>query len=190
MFQVAPLIVADYAPAASTLGLDWYEELREAAQPASRFTPSPVTPLREDFLDGAVAWATEALREAEADIERELDKALADLMPIIEQEVAAALRETITENSAEDPDALGWQRFARAGGCKFCLMLAARGAIFTEATARFAAHKNCNCVAGPAFSDGPRASVEQYVASRKNRTDAERARLREYLTENFPDAPG
>lgn len=191
LFQVTPLIVSTYTPATAALGMEWYEELREEAQVASPFTPTAVTPLREDYLDGAVAWATEAMREAEADIEREIEEALAKLMPVVEREVAAALRETVTENTTADPDAVGWQRFARSDGCKFCQMLAGKGAVYDESTVRFAAHTNCNCVVGPSWDpDAPRASVMQYLASQANRTPEQRARLREYLNENFPDAPG
>jgi hypothetical protein len=73
------------------------------------------------------------------------------------------------------------------------VMLADRGAVFSEATASFAAHTDCHCAARPEFANGehgPEASVEQYLASTKNRTPAQRARLREYLNENYPDAPG
>lgn len=190
LFQATPLVVSTYQAATAALGMEWFEELREEARPPSRFTPTAVTPLREDYLDGAVAWATESLRQAEADIQRELDEALANLLPVVEREVAAALRETVTENSVQDPDAVGWQRFARPGGCKFCRMLSDRGAVYTEATVDFAAHKNCNCVAGPSWDpDAPRASVMQYLGS-SDRTPEQRAKLRDYLNHNFPDAPG
>lgn len=189
LFEATPLIVAEYGQAAAALGLEWYEELREESSASRPFTPLAVTPLREDYLDNAVAWATESLREIEAEMERELEESMARLLPIVEREVAAAMRQTVTENAIEDPDATGWRRFARAGGCKFCQMLAAKGAIFTEASVDFAAHRNCNCLAGPAFDDGPRASVMQYVASQK-RSPEQRERLREYLNQHFPDAPG
>jgi hypothetical protein len=80
-------------------------------------------------------------------------------------------------------------------------MLAARGAVYTERTARFAAHGavmaggrkggTCMCVAGPAYvPSAPRASAMQYLASRRKRSAADKAHLREYLNHNFPDARG
>ena len=48
------------------------------------------------------------------------------------------------------------------------------------------------CLAGPAF-DGEgiaKATPMQYVASKRKRTEKERAALRDYLNHNFPDAPG
>ena len=36
----------------------------------------------------------------------------------------------------------------------------------------------------------PEANVYQYLASKRERTDAERAALRDYLNAKYPDAPG
>lgn len=193
LFEAAPAIVSAYTPASAALGLDWYDELRDAAKVPSQFRPLAVTPLREEYLATTVAWATEALRGADTaeDVEREIDAAMELLMPRLEREIAAAMRETVVDNTDRDPDAVGWQRYARPGACKFCTMLVGRGAVFTESTARFAAHRNCHCVAGPSWDpDAPRASVIQYRASQSTRTAAQREALREYLNHNFPDAPG
>jgi hypothetical protein len=59
-------------------------------------------------------------------------------------------------------------------------MLIARGAVYTEVTADFASHDHCNCSAVPAFGGQPLA-VKPYTPSSKNITDADRARVREYL---------
>jgi hypothetical protein len=86
--------------------------------------------------------------------------------------VASGFRDTITENAKDDPAAFGWRRFARHGACKFCLMLAERGAVYRRATANFAAHTHCHCVAGPSYDpNAPRASALQYVASGKRSSD-------------------
>jgi hypothetical protein len=203
LFELTPLVVAEYGQAAAALGLEWYEELREESSASRPFTPLAVTPLREDYLASAIADATASLREIEADFQRELDESVAKLMAVAEEEVARSFRATITDNTADDPDALGWRRFARPEACKFCKMLADKGAIYTAETARFAAHGavmsgerkggNCMCIAGPAFGGKEiwaEATPMQYVASQKTRTPAQRERLREYLNEHFPDAPG
>jgi hypothetical protein len=142
-----------------------------------------------------VGGVTAPLREIETDIEAETAKILAEIEVMLEAEVqkqvAAGFRDTVTENTNDDPDAAGWQRFARTGACKFCLMLSERGGVYTQTTARFAAHTNCHCVVGPCYDPtAPRASVLQYVASQRTRTPEQRAKLREYLNHNFPDAPG
>lgn len=187
LFDLTPLIVADYMEAAAALGLDWYDELRDAADVTTPFSPVLVVNLREETLANAVGWATKALRDLTVDFERELDLAVARLLPAIELEIATALRETVTENSEDDPESAGWRRVARPNACAFCRMLADKGAIFTSATARFAAHKSCHCLAQPVFGDraGEQASALQYVASKKRRSDADRARLRNYLRENY-----
>jgi hypothetical protein len=199
LFAAAPLIVGDYSDGSSALALDWYEELRDAANPRRSFTPRSLAVVREDELASSVAWATEALYDLERDLDRLTEELLREatersltlLEPVIQKDVAAGFRDTVTGNVQVDPDAVGWQRFARPGACKFCVMLADKGAVYTEATADFAAHTTCHCVCGPSFDlDAPQASVMQYVASSKNRTPAQRKALRDYLNQNYPDAPG
>lgn len=199
LFAAAPLIVGDYADGSAALALDWYEELRGAADTRRRFNPRSLAVVREDELASSVAWATEALHDLEQDLSRLTDELLREatersltlLEPVIQKDVAAGFRDTVVGNTANDPDAVGWQRFAKPGACKFCVMLADKGAVYTEATADFAAHTDCHCVCGPSYDpDAPPASVMQYVASSKNRTPAQRAALRDYLNQNYPDAPG
>lgn len=200
LFLATPLIVADYTDGSSALALDWYEELRDAASPALAFAPFPAEPLPDDEVAAIVATTTLALvKTPPVDAPDPIDL-LAD--KVIEL-VSNGFRDTITENTHADPAAVGWRRFARPDACKFCLMLAAKGAVFTERTARFAAHGavmggnrkggNCQCIAGPEFGGKDiwsEATPMQYLASKRHRSDAEKARLREYLNENFPDAPG
>lgn len=198
LFAAVPLIVGDYADGAGSLAVEWYEELREDANPSPLFDPQPLALVTDDDVAAMIARTTEPLFDLEreqarvlGDIERELAASLDAMAAEIQREVAAGFRDTITGNTQADPAAVGWQRHARPDGCKFCVMLASRGAVYTAKTARFAAHTNCGCVAGPSFDpDAPHADVMQYVASRKRRSDAERAALREYLNEHFPDAPG
>ncbi len=198
LFAAVPLIVGDYIDGSAALALDWYEELRDEAAPASLFSPKPFTPVDESKLADSIAWATTPLHLIE-----DLDRITEDLLRqatedsmrlldgVVQKDVATGYWDTITANAASDPDAVGWQRFARGGACKFCVMLAGRGSVYTRATANFAAHTTCHCVAGPSFDpDAPRASAMQYVASQKTRTPAQRKALREYLNTNYPDSPG
>lgn len=214
LFAATPLVIAEFGSAAAALGAEWYEELRDTAalvgQITRTFRPRLILPATEEQIAATVAKTTEDLYSLERDtsarvidFEEAKQRILKDIADETEQAVANALRQTVTWNVAEDPDAAGWRRFARPEACKFCLMLAARGAVYTEATARFAAHGalmagqrkggNCMCIAGPAFG-GPEvwseATPMQYVASRKKRTPKQSAALRDYLNQNFPDAPG
>lgn len=194
LFDAVPLLVGSYADGSSALALDWYEELREESPATRVFTPSPVALVRDDQLAKTVAWATEPLRDIDAELralelemQQALDESLARLLPEIQKEVAAAFWDTMTENVENDPDAVGWRRFSRPGACPFCRMLADKGAVYSSATATFAAHTTCHCVAAPVFNGEPgeEASVLQYVASQKRRSEADKARLREYLKAHY-----
>ena len=192
LFVAAPLIVSDYADGASALALDWYEELREAANPPKQFTPTPLSLVTDDDVRASVARSTVTLRAVSDDsLADAIEVSLTLLDSELRKLVASGFWDTMTGNSTEDPSALGWRRYARVGACKFCLMLADKGAVYTKRTANFAAHTDCHCLAGPEFDfDAPLANAMQYLASRRKRTPAQKAALREYLSENFPDAPG
>lgn len=199
VFAAAPLLVDEYSDGAAALALDWYEELRDAARAPNSFTPKPLRSVTDADVAAMVAQATSTLHDIEdrvaAEAERLVEEATRNSLTLLEgglqKLVADGFWETTTGNTSQDPDAVGWQRFARDGACKFCLMQAARGAVFTAATARFAAHTTCHCLAGPSFDPtAPQADVMQYVAAKRQRTEKERADLRAYLNHNFPDAPG
>lgn len=214
LFSATPIVVAEYGSAAAALGAEWYEELRDAAalvdQVTKPFQPRLILPDAGDRIAATVAEVSRDLYDLEQgtsakiiDFEAAKQRIIADIGEAAEQEIARAMRETVTGNAVDDPDAAGWRRFARPEACKFCLMLAAKGAVYTERSARFAAHGavmaggrkggNCMCIAGPAFGGKEvwaEATPMQYIASRKKRTPKQRAALRDYLNENFPDAPG
>lgn len=195
LFATVPLVVSEYAPAASSLALDWFEEIRFDASPSVPYTPTPRLTIADEDVAAMLASVTEDFRQPTLDLTEEFDRIAAETAARIEaevqKEVASGFWNTVTGNVVDDAAAVGWQRFTRDGACKFCLMLAGRGAVYTRESARFAAHTNCHCVVGPSYDpDAPRASVEQYQASARKRTAKERAALRKYLNANFPDAPG
>lgn len=214
LFAATPLIASSFADGSAALALDWFDELRDEARPRRRFTPEPATDVATQILEAQVAQATREMwllmegqieeaaeslaKVIDLDARRITEEALAEvaavvaldrLEPIVQKEVAAGFRDTIRENVRRDPDAVGWQRRTRgAGSCRFCRMLAAKGAIYKKATALFSAHERCHCVAQPVWDDGvgPEADVMQYVASQRSRTAAEKKALRDHLNENYP----
>ena len=144
---------------------------------------------RSEKIGRSIAWAAEPLVLGIAGASDLVESRLAE---VIQFEVAKPYRDTITTNRRRDPDAVGWRRISN-GGCRFCVMLADRGAVFKAETARFAAHPNCNCVAQPVFATndtGEEASVIQYMASRRTRSPKQRAELRDYLNTYYGDFPG
>jgi hypothetical protein len=181
-----PEIVAYYSAGSSALAADFYDDERERAAPPKLYLAEPIIVDRTEKLRRAVAWAADPLF---ADDPATTAGRLAD---VVQLESARPFRDTVLTNRRRDPSAVGWRRVTN-GGCKLCVMLASRGAVYTDQTARFATHGHCKCTAQPVFSSndyGDEANAMQYVASRKRRTPEQQANLREYLNTNFSDFPG
>lgn len=175
--DVLPGLLATYGAAAATLAADWYDELRAEADMTAQFT-AIVADL--DDLGGTTLarWGIEPLYDREPDWRRA--RTLID--GGVQLRIAKAARQTVMDSTAADPQALGWQRIGN-GDCPFCELLIARGAVYTESTAQFAAHDHCQCEAMPAFGGRP-LPVKAYTPTTRTITDADRARAREYLNEN------
>ncbi len=180
-----PDAIGYYSDGSAALAADYYEEERELANPSTALTASLALPDRTVKQRRAVAWATDPLFLDEP------DEALvgARLAQVVQLHTASPYRQTILDNWRRDDFCIGWRRITR-GGCRFCRMLADRGAVYREATAQFAAHESCSCTAQAVFrgqDPGEEASVMQYMASKRNRTPEQRARIREYLDSFYPE---
>jgi hypothetical protein len=169
-----PVLASAYGSAAATVAADWYDNTRVEMGIRGRFVAIPAD-VADSGADVLARWAIGPLFAPEADWRR----ALVQVEGGLQRRIANAARETITFSSVEDPRADGWQR-SGVGACAFCRMLIDRGAVYSEATVDFASHDDCRCVAVPAFSGQPR-PVEPYTPTRRTVTDADRARVREYL---------
>lgn len=194
LLAVGPSVMDYRAAGATALAVDWFEELREESRPSSIYAVTVPEWQREEKFARALVWATEPLQLDDPD----LLEALSRLGTAVEYETFDAFSAAMDENVREDPEARGWSRNANYDACKFCRMLAERGAVYRkESSARFAAHTNCRCTYIPAFKggeSGTEASVIQYAASRRYRTKAQReannARIRAYLNQHYPDVRG
>jgi len=62
-------------------------------------------------------------------------------------------RDTITATVRADPAVRGFRRVTSGDACKFCTMLASRGAVYSGATATFQAHDGCSCSAEPVYAN-------------------------------------
>jgi len=188
LLDTVPGLIGYYSDGSAALAADFYEETREIARARTAFQVTLTVADRVVKIRRGIAWAAEPLF-GETEDGDDVDSRLAQ---VVQLETARPYRDTVLGNRKRDPDAIGWAR-ATAGGCKFCRMLADRGAVYRERSANFAAHPHCHCTAYPVFrggDHGPEANAMQYVASRRSRTPAQRAVLREYLNENYPDIPG
>lgn len=178
LMDVLPELLDVYGSAAATLGADWYDEVREMMQVPGRFVAVPAEqPKDRSWIDVLARWAVGPLFQKEPDwpaakslVDGGLEKAVQDLD-----------RHTITEAVVEDKEAVGWKRVGH-GSCAFCQMLIGRGLVYKEHS-RFASHNNCKCSVVPAFGGQPE-PVNPYTPSPRNITDADRARVREWLKKN------
>lgn len=176
LLETVPEVIGYYTDGSAALAADFYDDTRAAAGARGAFTADLIINDRVVKIRRGIAWASEPLFE---DLGVTVEQRLAE---VVQLEVARPYRDTILGNRQRDPAAVGWRRILH-DGCPFCRMLADRGAVYKESTARFAAHPNCNCGAQPVFEGdpAPEASVMQYVASRRSKTPKQRAELREYL---------
>lgn len=183
LLDAVPEIIGYYSEGSAALAADFYDESRAAARVDGRFRAELVLLDRTVNIRRGVAWASEPLSVDDDAL------ALERFQDIVRSEIARPYRDTVLNNRLRDSEAVGYRRIASPSSCGFCQMLAARGAIYREETAFFAAHGNCRCTVQPVFRGerGEEANVIEYMASRRNRTPAQRERIRKYIAENYPE---
>jgi len=172
LHDILPALIDTYGAAAATLAANWFDDLREKVGVAGSFYAIPAD-IPDSGAHSLVGWATSEASD--------LNSLQALILGGMQRRIANFSRQTVMGSSIADPKAKGWQRVG-VGECKtgFCDMLIARGAVFSEATADFAAHDHCKCSAVPAFGGEPR-PVKPYTPTLRNVSDVDRARVREYL---------
>lgn len=152
---VRPIVDAQRIESASLAG-NFYLTAREiadvATSPPSLFTAGPVN-LRQ--------LATSMLVTGPASIRAARARGVAPTRALAVSEARAARaamrhtlnagRDTILRTVHADDAAVGWQRIASGTACKFCNMLAGRGAVYRAGTVDFRAHDGCSCSAAPSF---------------------------------------
>lgn len=161
LIEYLPALVSEYGDMAATISADWYDEMRVKAGVTGRFAALAADSVGADVVEAEVRYAAGALfTDAPA-------SALSILEGATARYVLNAGRDTIVNSSKKDPKAGGWYRIS-GGGCDFCNMLAARGAVYKEATADFAAHDHCRCGVAPSWDPSrPEADVKQYEGSKR-----------------------
>lgn len=170
LHDVLPALINQYGQAAAAVAAEWYDNLR-----ASQGIPGSFTAMPEDIPDPGgnelVGWATATAQDTTS-----MQSLVVGGMT---RRILNFSRGTVTSNSVADKHARGWQRVG-SGECSFCAMLISRGAVYTEATADFAAHDHCECSATPAWVDRPN-PVQPYTPSSRDISDADRARVRAWI---------
>jgi hypothetical protein len=183
LLEYVPFLVSTYGEQAASLAADWYDDVRASESVGGRFRAAMTVPDESEAAQGLVRRAAGALFT---------DAPLAAL-PMIQGKAAQyaieGARQTVMASTMRDPRSSGWQRVTREGACRFCRMLAGRGAVYKESTAFFAAHGGaeggeCNCAAVPSWDpDAPEVDVFLYEASRRTTglTEPEKARHNEVI---------
>lgn len=162
LLEYIPLLVARYGESAAAVAADWYDEARAAEAVPGKF--------RATMADSPYQDASEPLvrRAAGALFTDAPEGALLTLAATVPKYVLAASRATISLSADRDPRASGWQRVASGGACRFCRLLAGKGAVYRETSVHFAAHGHCNCAAVPSWDpSAPEVHVDLYKASQR-----------------------
>lgn len=177
--DILPGLVGLYGSAASALAADWYDEIRDELEIDGRFRAIVADLPDLGRTESLAGWGVDPLFG-----EPDVAAAQALVEGGLQRIVANASRDTVIASALADPRALGWQRIGTGSAdCGFCRLLIGRGAVYSETTANFAAHDNCDCTAVPAFGGQP-VPVKPFTPSKRQATDADRARLRAYLRAN------
>lgn len=123
-------IIQRYGQASAAAALTYYQSERRAAsvpgRPSLKLAPSPA----DSAIESAISWATTDLYgpvtnwSPPAALQR-LDEAVTQL-------VLNQGRATIIGAVQQDKYARAWARVTEPGACSFCLMLASRGAVYTD----------------------------------------------------------
>lgn len=170
LHDILPALIDRYGIAAAALAAHWYDSLREHHEVKGSFVAEPAD-IPDSGANALVGWAADTAKDYAAFQSLVTGGA--------QRRVANFSRQTVMGSSYADPQATGWQRVG-SGECAFCAMLIGRGEVYSEASADFASHDHCNCSAVPVFG-GESRPVKPYTPTRRDISDADRARVRAYL---------
>jgi hypothetical protein len=156
LFEYIPTLCAEYGDMAATVAADWFEEMRiaEGVTGSFRAPLAPSVPL--DQVNARLGYAT----RASGPLWLGDSATLTAFLAMMTNEYALQPgRETVMQAAHKDNAA--YARVPEPGACKFCLMLASRGFVYSETTAgktkKF--HGKCRCNAVPVW-DETRARVQ------------------------------
>lgn len=135
----------EFSFGAITLASDYYTDVRDLAGVTTAYRTVVTSP-----------WDSESIAAyIDASVTDVAPDAFAPEIEALAQKIALdAGTDDLFANIANDREARRWARVARPGACAFCLMLAARGAVYrTESSGNFRAHPKCHCDVEPLFGN-------------------------------------
>lgn len=172
--RLVETIVIPHADAAQAVAYEAYLADRRLAGLPDDYRPT-IRPYSDAKAGSLVGWAKN-LSSSEAGL-------TGLIVGGISKRINGAARELISGATVQDRSARGWQRVARGTSCRFCQMLAGRGAVYTQASSRFASHDNCGCMAVPAW-DGKPVPVAAYTPSDRDIPESQKRQVKKWLADN------
>lgn len=156
LFDYIPTLIAQYGDIAATVAADWYDELRESEGVPGRFRAplAPLVPVEQ--VNARLGFAT----RASGPLWLGDSATLTSFIGMMANEYALQPgRDTVMQAAHKENAA--YARVPEPGACKFCIMLASRGFVYSKATVGDAKkfHGKCRCNAMPVW-DETRARVE------------------------------
>lgn len=145
-----PQLITEYGDVAATVAADFFDTAREGANVKRAYRAVISDPVPTEAVQANVRYNLKPLFG-----KSNPDQALSNLNLVTDKAVKASGRNTIELNVERDP---AQARFARvptgAQTCKFCLMLASRGAIYlSQKTADDGYHGDCDCQPTPIWDE-------------------------------------
>ena len=147
LLEFFPELLTVYGDTAALLGADWYDELRNVAPSAATFRAVMASPPATEQAAAAARWALGPLFVAEPNPVQ----VLANLSGAAQRLVLQSGRDTVWDSARRDPVRSGVARVPTGAlTCRFCTMLASRGAVYGSQLAaggegnRY--HNECDCV--------------------------------------------
>lgn len=156
LFDFVPALVSGYGDAAALIAADWYDDLRDAEGVGGSFRAPLAPSVPVEQVQGRLGFATRSSGPLWAGDSATLT---AFLGMMANEYVLQPGRDTVMQ--AAHADKAAYARVPEPGACKFCLMLASRGFVYSKSTVgdskKF--HGKCRCNAMPVW-DEARARVE------------------------------
>lgn len=142
-----PELLTAYGDTAALLGADWYDELRNVAPSATSFRAVMANPPPAEQAQAAARWALGPLFTGEPNPVQ----VLANLAGATQRLVLQSGRDTVWDSARRDPVRTAVARIPTGlVTCKFCTMLASRGAVYSSISAAGGEdnhyHNDCDCV--------------------------------------------
>lgn len=141
-----PELVQVYGDAAALLGADWYDASRDVPASARSFKAVLASPVQREQAEASARWALGPLFLDEPDPQF----VLSQLSGATQRLVLQPGRNSFAESARRDPSRARWARVpSGVTTCKWCVMLASRGAVYVDDIAagdmnQF--HDNCDCM--------------------------------------------